>query len=367
MLSHGREAAIKHVALSVLVVAAFVISACSPAATTPSASGTATGSGAASASKKVTKIGIITSEKANDFGYNQQGVDSAKAVATKRGLAIDVADGSGYPDITPIIQQLVGGGANFIIAHASGYSTVAARVAKQLKVPVLVTTNPEANVPGLVGDVETSAQSGAYPAGVMAARMTKTQTVAVAMSASNVNEYKEAGGFVAGVRSVSKTIKINITNIGEAAFGDVAGGKRVTQSAIAAGADVIFGLGDGSSFGMLDAVETTAPPPGADKVWFIDKIGDKTSLDTKGVYLSSVLRDYSGVFDEAVAAIEAGTYGRSVYFLTVGNAGISLLKTKWIPDAVWTEIQKIQAGIADGSVKVPETSTQSQLDALLKQ
>ena len=45
-----------------------------------------------------------------------------------------------------------------------------------------------------------------------------------------------------------------------------------------AGADVIFGQGDGATFGMLQAVETTKSPGGGN-VWFIDVIGDKTSID----------------------------------------------------------------------------------------
>ena len=56
---------------------------------------------------------------------------------------------------------------------------------------------------------------------------------------------------------------------------------------IAAGADIIFGQGNGSSFGMLQAVETTKAVDGG-KVLFIDVIGDKTSID-KGNLLSSVV------------------------------------------------------------------------------
>ena len=58
-------------------------------------------------------------------------------------------------------------------------------------------------------------------------------------------------------------MKFRFAQIGQAAYADAAGGKRVTQSVIAAGADIVFGMGDGSSFGMLQAVETANPPAGA--------------------------------------------------------------------------------------------------------
>ena len=84
-------------------------------------------------------------------------------------------------------------------------------------------------------------------------------------------------------------------------------------------------MGDGSSFGMMQAVETETPPGGADKVWFIDVIGDKSSLDKKGVYLSSVVWDFTPIDEKAIAEVEAGTFGRSTFRLDLDN-GIELLQ-----------------------------------------
>ena len=92
--------------------------------------------------------------------------------------------------------------------------------------------------------------------------------------------------------------KIVYAVIGPAAYADAAGGRRVTESVISAGADVIFGQGNGSSFGMIQAVETTKAPNGG-KVWFIDVIGDKSSID-KGHLLSSVLWNMVPVYSAMV-------------------------------------------------------------------
>ena len=162
---------------------------------------------------------------------------------------------------------------------------------------------PDADQPGVVADVETSSQQGAYLAGILAAETTKTGTLGIVISAADTNWYKMAGGFVAGARSVNPDVKIRFAQIGQAAYADAAGGKRVTTQVIAAGADVVFGMGDGSSFGMLQAVETAKPPAGADKVWFIDVIGDKTNVDKKGVLLSSVVWDFTDIYNQAIADI----------------------------------------------------------------
>jgi simple sugar transport system substrate-binding protein len=310
-------------------------------------------------------MGIIAPEKGNDFGWNQQGVEGAKAAAAAVGATIEVADGAGYDDPAPILRQLADGGAKFIVAQASGYNTAAPKFADETKVPVLVYDLPTATKAGLVADVETNSQNGAYLAGVLAAKASKTAKLGIVISADDTNWHKQAGGFVAGAKSVNPAVKFVQATIGQAGYADAAGGKRVTLTLIAGGADVIFGMGDGASFGMLQAVETATPPAGADKVWFIDVIGDKTSVDTKGVLLSSVLWNFQGTFQQAIADINAGTFGSQGYTLDVTNDGISLLKSKNIADDAWTAVQTALEGVKSGSIAVPLTPKQADVDALI--
>lgn len=327
---------------------------------------TAAPTAAPSVANIVTNMGVISPEKANDYGWNQQGVDGAKAAAASVGAQIQVADGAGYDDPGPILRQLADGGAKFIIAQASGYNTAAPQFAVENNVPVIVYDSPSATKPGLVADVETNSQNGAYLAGVLAAKTSKTGTVGIVISADDTNWHKQAGGFVAGAKSVNPGIKILQAQIGQAGYADAAGGKRVTETVISGGADVVFGMGDGASFGMLQAVETATPPAGADKVWFIDVIGDKTAVDKKGVLLSSVLWNFGPTFEQAIADLNAGTFGNQGYTLDVNNGGISLLQTPNIPADAWAAVQTALAGVSDGSIKVPLTPTQADVDALIK-
>src|SRR5262249_6533830 len=170
----------------------------------------------------------------------------------------------------------------------SGYNTVAPKVAQQFHVPVVV-WDAKGATPGLVSNVITNAQEGAYLAGILAALVTKTGTLGIVVSAADENWYKQSGGFVQGARSINRNVKFRYARIGQASYADAAGGKRITQQVIAAGADIVFGMGDGASFGMLQAVQTAKPPAGASKVYFIDVIGDKSKVDKKGVLLSSEL------------------------------------------------------------------------------
>jgi len=327
---------------------------------------TSTASPTASPSVQITKMAIITPEKANDYGWNQQGYESAKKAADSVGAELIKQDGAGYGDISPIMTQLATQNPDFIIPWASGYDTVAPQMAQQLQIPVTASDpgTEAANVPGLVNAIETNGENGGYLAGVLAGSMTKTGKVAIVVSAEDLNWSKMSGGFVAGARSVNPSIKILFVQIGQAAYADAAGGKRVTANAISAGADIVFGMGDGSSFGMLQAVETATPPSGADKVWFIDVIGDKTPVDKKGVLLSSVLWDFSQIFETAIAQIQDGTFGQKSYFLNLDN-GMGMLQTQYIPADVWSKIETAKAGVLDGSIQVPVTTKSSQVKTLI--
>src|SRR4029077_2800399 len=127
--------------------------------------------------------------------------------------------------------------------------------------------------------------------------------------------------------------------------------------------DVIFAMGDQSSFGYLQAIGTAHP---GHKVWYIGDIGDMTPIDTGHVLLSSVLWNFAGVYKQAIADIKAATFGTHGYNLTLGNGGISLLQTKYIPASVWSMVQTAQKGIVAGTISVPDTTTASAAQKVLK-
>ena len=151
----------------------------------------------------------------------------------------------------------------------------------------------------------------------------------IVTAADNFDFNKAMGGFVAGARAEDPDIEIKFAQIGPAAYADTAGGKRVTETVIADGADIVFGLGDGASFGMIQAVES------ADGVRFIDFIGDKTANDDSGIILTSVLYDFQPVFKGAIDAVNEGTFGEEAYDLNLENGGIALLQTDNIDEATW--------------------------------
>jgi simple sugar transport system substrate-binding protein len=320
------------------------------------AAGGAAYAGTALQAGKVKVVAIATPAQTNDYGWNSQGVSNAKAAATAFGAKLTSVVNIGYDKTDVVLRQLAKSGANFIIAHASGYDTVAARIAQQYKVPIMTYDIPTMLTKGYVSNITTQSQEASYLAGILAARQTKTHTVGIVISASDPNWYKMSGGYAAGVRSVSKTTKIVFATIGPASYDDAAGGKRAANSVIAQGADVILTMGDGATFGYLQAIETAKV---GHKVWMIGDIGDLTPVDKNHVFLSSVLWTFTNAYKSAIADINKGTYGTHGYQLTLKNGGVSLLRTKYIPTSVWKEIGKAKLGIISGTIKVPNVTTKA--------
>ena len=321
-------------AMLIVVLMAFAVTACGD--DDDDSGGGGGGQSEQASENKIASFAIVAPEKGSDYGWNQQSVEAAQKIAKERGIEVEVADNSGYEDIAPILRELATTDQDFIIAQASGYNTAAPDVAAQTEVPHLIWDNPEAAQPGLVANAEAQGQGGGYLAGVLAAKTSKSGTLGIVISADDTNWNRMAGGFVKGAQSVKPDIEIRLAQIGQAGYADTAGGKRVTEQVIADGADVIFGMGDGSSFGMIQAVEA------ADDVLFIDVIGDKTKIDKQGILLSSVLWNFDVLFNQSIDDVEAGTFGEKNYALDLENKGISLLQTDQIDDAAWQEVEKAQ-------------------------
>jgi len=331
--------------------------------TSSSSGGASTGSSTtASASSKVKTIAIATPAKTNDYGWNAQGVAGAKSAASSVGASVNVTSDIGYDKTQTVLRQLALNKPQLIIAHASGFDTAAQRIGQQYKIPTVTYDIPTMKSPGAVSNITTESQQASYLAGILAAHKTKTGKVGIIISASDSNWFKMAGGFAAGVHSVNPKTKIAFAEISSAGYDDSAGGKRVATSMIADGADVILTMGDGASFGYLQAIETANP---GHKVWMIGDIGDMTPIDKNGVFLSSVLWNFGGAYKQFIKEIDDGTFGQQGYDLTLANGGVSLLKTKYIPASVWSEIQTAQKKIVAGQIQVPNYSKIGQVKAAL--
>ena len=308
------------------------------------------GAGSSASAVELKALAIMMPEEPTDYGWNQQGFDAAKAVAAKYHLKFTPATGLGYGDVRAQLRELADDGASLIIAHGAGYNTAAPEIGAEKHVPVAIVDRPKDSKPGAVADYTLSGHQGAYLAGVLAARMTQTKTVGIVVTGEPPSWNSQSAAFAQGVHAADPAVRIVYAVIGPAAYSDAAGGRRVTESVIGAGADVIFGQGDGASFGMLQAVETRKSTGGG-KLWFIDVIGDKTPID-KGNLLSSVVWNLVPVYSAMIEDLKANKFGTHAYPIRLADDSVRLLHSKYIPDKVWSDIDTVRTQIIGGKLKV---------------
>ena len=303
--------------------------------------------------ERVEQIALVTPASRANQGWDQQAVDNLSAVSEERGVDVLVADNAGYEDITPTLRDFAEQGADLIVCHASGYQTVCPEFAEEEGVRVAVIENPDAATPGLVADIETQAQEAAYLAGVLAGRTTASGTVGIVASGQPPTWNYMSVGFAEGLKAARTDAKLLYAVIGEAAYEDAAGAKRETEAQLAAGADIVFGMGDGASFGMIDAIEehNAELEEGAAPALFIDVIGDKRE-EHGDVLLTSVLFDYTGVYGQLLDDIEAGAFGR-VHTMNVANGGVRLLDLpENVPPDVVAAVEQARQGVVAGDIEV---------------
>lgn len=305
----------------------------------------------------VTRVAVAAPEEPTDFGWNQAGIEGAERAADRHGSEIDIAGGLGYDAPVSTLRQLAEE-SQLIFAHASGYGVAAKEVAAETGVPMVIYDSPDSREEGVAAFVAVDAYEGGYLAGIVAANMTQTDILGIVVSATaDFNWAMHSGGYIAGARSINPDIEFLAASIGEAAYADVEGGTRVTDSVIAGGADVILGNGDGSAFGMMRAIEN------ADDVWYIDVIGDKREVDEGNILLTGIFWDFGAVYYEAIQDVEANTFGERNYAMNLENEGIQLLQTEYIPDDVWSQVEEARDAIIAGEIDIPAPRTFDEVEA----
>ncbi len=298
-------------------------------------------------------VGLAIPEAGTDKGWNEQGKAGLEIVAKKYGFKIELAEALGYGDIKPTLRDMVNKGCQIIICHASGYQTVAIEIARETGVKVTTVENHKGVTAGLVSDIDTQPQGGSYLAGWLAGKMTRSNIVGIVTSGEPPTWNRMSAGFAQGLKDSNPNAGLLYSVIGAAAYSDAAGAKRNTQDQIAVGADVIFGLGDGASFGMLQACSTKKAKDGG-KAWFIDVIGDKRQIDKADVLLSSVVMDMSVVYEEVIKSYMDGTFGQQ-HWVGMNNGAIYLLElNRAVSPSLREELKKLEKKLVTGKIKVPD-------------
>lgn len=203
--------------------------------------------------------------------------------------------------------------------------------------------------PNVLG-VMFKAEEGAFLAGYIAAKMSKTNTIGFigGMSVPIIHSFQY--GFKAGAKQANKNIII-LEQYSES-FTDAAKGKAMANQMISKNVDVVFHAAGAVGDGVIEAAkEKNKMAIGVDR--------DQNYLAPKNVITSSMKRVDNAIF-QVVADLKKGIFkgGTTQNFgLKDGAVDIAPTTSKMIPADLSKEVDDLKKKIADAKIKVPASQS----------
>ncbi|RNE56382.1 BMP family lipoprotein [Cryobacterium tepidiphilum] len=344
-----------------------LLAGCAPAPETGGASGGSSDSGKPAASDFLPCM-VSDAGGFDDKSFNQLGLEGLTAAADKIGVKPITVQSSSDTDYAPNISNLVDQGCNLIVTvgfNLAAATKDAAAANPDVNFAIIDDSSIDApNVKSLVFDTAQSAFLGGYAA----ASYSKTGVVGTfgGLPIPPVTIFMD--GFVDGVKYFNEQKGKNVVVKGwdvASQNGTFTGGfeagtdaKQAAQGLIDQNADVIMPVGGPIYKSAAEAVRD------ADKgivLIGVDADVTQTDPDNADLFLTSVMKGIKPGVEDVTNAAAAGNFDKAPYVGTLENGGVALAPfhdyESKVDPGLAGELDKIKAGIIDGSIKVESPSS----------
>lgn len=297
------------------------------------------------------KVGMVTDVGGvNDQSFNQSAWEGLTKVKKELGIKTSYQESKQDADYPANLETLLDAKNDLIWGIGFKMADAILLAAKQnpKQKYAIIDYSYGAKTPKNVVGVMFKAEEGAFLAGYIAAKMSKTGTLGFigGMSVPIIHSFQY--GFKAGAKFANK--KINILEQHAESFTDAAKGKAIANQMIGKGADVVFHAAGAVGDGVIEAAkEKNKMAVGVDR--------DQNYLAPKNVITSSMKRVDNAVFN-VVSDLNKGVFkgGTTVeYGLKDGAVDIAPTTTKMIPSVLLEDVAKIKKDIIAGKIKIPST------------
>jgi basic membrane protein A len=326
--------------LAVVMIASLILSACGGATE------------ADCAEEDVLCVGLVTDVgEVDDKSFNQSAWEGVQQAGEELDAVVNYVETKDAKDYMANMQLFIDKGYDVIVTvgYAMGTATAEAAAANPDVLFIGVDQGQWGDVlPNLAGLIFHEDQSG-YLAGVLAASMTQTNTIAAVLGTDlipPVVAFKE--GYEAGARSVNPDINIISTyHPGglDVAFTDPEWGATTAAQAIANGADVVFGAGGKTGNGAL--IET-AGTPGLYCIG-VDSDQWETVPEAHACLISSAMKLITPAVFDLVKLAQEGNMPSGNYYGAAGLAPFHDFDST-VPQDVKDLINTTAEGLLDGSI-----------------
>ena len=301
------------------------------------------------AADKPLRVGMVTDVGGvNDQSFNQSAWEGLQKSKKELAIKISYQESKQDADYQSNLETLYDAGNDLIWGIGFKMADAVLKAAKQnpKQKYAIIDYSFEGKTPPNVLGVMFKAEEGAFLAGYIAAKMSKSNTIGFigGMSVPIIHAFQY--GFKAGAKQANKSIII-LEQYSES-FTDAAKGKAIANQMISKNADVVFHAAGAVGDGVIEAAkEKNKMAVGVDR--------DQNYLAPKNVITSSMKRVDNAIF-QVVSDFKKGVFkgGTTQNFgLKDGAVDIAPTTEKMIPAALLKEIDLLKKKIAGGKIKIP--------------
>ncbi len=295
------------------------------------------------------KVGMVTDVGGvNDQSFNQSAWEGLQKAKKELGIKASYQESKQDADYPANLETLYDAGNNLIWGIGFKMADAVLKAAKQnpkQKYAIIDYSFGDKTPPNVVG-VMFKAEEGAFLAGYIAAKMSKTQTIGFigGMSVPIIHAFQY--GFKAGAKYANP--KITVLEQYSESFTDAAKGKAIANQMISKNADVVFHAAGAVGDGVIEAAkEKNKMAVGVDR--------DQNYLAPKNVITSSMKRVDTAIF-EVTKDLKNEKFegGKTLnYGLKEGAVDVAPTTSKMIPATLLNEVTVLKKKIADGKLKAP--------------
>ena len=249
------------------------------------------------------------------------------------------------PAAAAALRDYASQGYDIVIAHGSQYSSSIQEIAVDFPKTTFALGN-EVDTYGLPNGYAytAAAEQGGYVNGVMAAKLSKSKLIGLTGPVEVGHCKFYADGFTQGVAAIDSSVEVSQT--WTESFSDVGLATEAAKAQIAAGADVLTGMGQVAT-GPIDAAKENG-----DVLWFGNE-QDQASLAPNLVVACQVY-DWTGIIKDMIAQRKAGKLGGVKYVLKMQDGGLKIAYNPGyaLPGEVKAAADKAIEDIKSGAIMI---------------
>jgi basic membrane protein A len=294
------------------------------------------------------KVALITPGPISDGGWNQSAYLGLQRLRKELGAQIAHTEVRSPAEYAEAFRDFAARGYRLVIGHGFEFGDAAMQLAPQFPQTFFVVTSGRVKAKN-VASLELRLNEAAYLLGVLAARMSRTKKLGCVGGMKIPSVERAFAGFVAGAKTADPQVQVRVTYIGN--FEDVAAAKETARALIRWGADFLFHDADAAGLGVFQAARE------AKGVYAFGAIKPQHALMPQVVFASAVV-DVPQGFVYVGRLLKAGKLKGDIIHLGLREGAVGVVFNprlkKRIPQAVLTELQRIEDAIKAGRLKVPD-------------